>query len=103
MQIVNADQKYQEQGFTAAIKLEEDDIGNFKKILKNGSREEITEAILKIINFAIREGHRMPFTQDEFGDDSLLLEIKGEQWITDTEIPDVRNSLSCILLNHVPV
>ena len=103
MQIVSADQKYQDQGFTAAVELEEDDIENLKEVLRNDSKEEIIEAILKIINFAIKEGHRMSFTQDEDGDDSLLLEIKGKQWITDAEVPGIRNSLSCILSDHLPV
>ena len=103
MQIVTANEEHQREGFTAAVELDESDIKNLTKVLKEGTWKEIKEVILGIINFATREGHRMSFIQDDDGDDSLLLEIRGKQWVTDAEIPGIRNSLNFILIDHLPV
>lgn len=102
MRIVSANEKYQSEGFTAAVELEANDIKNLKEVLKNGSGDKTKEALTKIVNFAVAEGHRMPIVQDEDGEDVLLLEIEDGQWLTSSEIPDIRNTLGCILLDHVP-
>jgi len=88
MKIVSAEQEYQEERFTAAVKLEEADIENLKRILKDGNEKEINDEISKIINFAKKEGHGMPFVDDEDGEKCILLEIeskrseiKRKQWI----------------------
>ncbi|HOX11129.1 MAG TPA: hypothetical protein P5323_02205 [Candidatus Moranbacteria bacterium] len=104
MQIVSAEQKYQEEQFMAAVKLEEIDIKNIKKILTTGDEKEINDAISEIINFAKKEGHGMPFVDDEDGEKCILLEIestrseiKRKQWILFDDVHEIKNGLRCIL------
>ena len=103
MQIVSAEQEYQEEQFMAAVKLEGIDIKNLKKILTAGNEKEINDAISEIINFAKKEGHGMPFIDDEDGDKCILLEIESEsleikrkQWILFADAHEIKNGLRCI-------
>lgn len=103
MKIVSAEQEYQEERFMAAVKLEETDIENLKKILKDGDEKEISEAIFKIIKFAEKEGHGMPTVNDEDGERCILLEIeskrseiKRKQWILFDDVHEIKNGLRCI-------
>lgn len=90
---------HQEEGFTKAVRLEEIDIEKFTELLKAGKAGDVWK---KIIDFASKKGHNMPFIDDEDGDKAILLEIREKQWVFFADIPGIRNGLNCVLLNHVP-
>lgn len=96
MRIVGANQEHREEGFSAAVELEEIDIENLLKVFKFGDEKECNAEASKIIEFAINEGKWLPITDDE-DDKIILIEIRRKQWVLFEDAHNIKNGLKCIL------